>query len=150
MFYAPNFSRIDVPSLKSSLIILNCLSTVSLVLISFMMICSVFWSFIHMFAYVVFVKVPKTITSFNRYCSFSSEVLPDGNVYVVESDGSTAFALTTSLAVYRRGIYFPSTDTFQKPYIFYTVSGLPFCCFILFYFFLYYFYYFYLVNTPFF
>ena len=40
--YAPSFKRIDVPSLKYSLMISNCLLTVSFVLISFMIMCSVF------------------------------------------------------------------------------------------------------------
>ena len=41
-FYAPNFNLIDVPSLKDSLMISNCLFTVSFVLMSFIIMCSVF------------------------------------------------------------------------------------------------------------
>ena len=49
-FYTPNFNLIEVPSLKYNLTISNCRLTVSFELMSLIIICSVFWSFIQMFA----------------------------------------------------------------------------------------------------
>ena len=116
----------------------------SFVLISCMIRWSVLRSFAQIFAHVVSVNVPMTITSRNRY-TFCSPTPPGGRVYISLSDGSIAFARPHHLLCRVRRYSLLQQMYLQKQHRFYRVL-LSFY-FILFIFFIFFYLFFYYFNT---